>query len=82
MKAAWGKGLAFVPFVNLIATPILLGGKTDKFLHFSEMPSFNTEGAASSREVADELFKQGSNLAAQRNTVEDEMNKVILATAT
>ena len=38
VKAAWGKGLAFVPFVNLIATPILLGGKTDNFCTFLKCP--------------------------------------------
>ena len=38
VKAAWGKGLAFVPFVNLIATPILFGGKTDNFCTFLKCP--------------------------------------------
>ena len=74
MKSAWGLGLAFVPLVNVIATPILLGEKADNLLH-SEIPSL-TAGAKSSREVADELLKQGRKLAAQKNTVEDEMTKV------
>ena len=46
-------------------------------MQFSEIP-FLTVGAKSSREVADELLKQGSKLTAQRNAVEDEMIKVIL----
>lgn len=58
VKSAVGLGLAFVPVVNLIATPFLL------------------VGAKSSREVADELLKQGSKLTVHRNAVEDEMIKV------
>ena len=63
-----------MPVVNLIASPILLGEKANNLL-YSEIPSL-TAGAKSSREVADELLKQGRKLAAQKNTVEDELAKV------
>ena len=35
-KEAWALGLAFVPVVNLVATPLLLGEETDIFSFFSD----------------------------------------------
>ena len=66
-------GLAFVPLVNLVSTPLLLSILFDKFIFCLLVPG----GASSSRKAARDMFKEGTKMYSQKNKVEDEKIKVM-----